>query len=164
MADPTPVPPADPNPELEAALAEVARLKDLAGRAQADLQNAKERLKREREEIGMFAAEKLMISLLPTLDGFQRAMKHLPPELADNEWVKGMAATEADLMNRLREMGLKRFDSVGAKADPKTEEIIMMGPGEEGVVTEMLEDGYVLHEKVLRPAKVKVGDGTQTPA
>ncbi len=149
------------NPELEAAQAEIARLKDIAGRAQADLQNAKERLKREREEIGLFAAEKLMLSILPTLDGFQRAMKHLPADLANNEWVKGIAATEADLMNRLKEMGLKRFDSVGTKADPKTEEIVMTGPGEEGVVVEMLEDGYTLHDKVLRPAKVKVGDGSQ---
>ncbi len=167
MADTKPIPPADASDDtatlraqLEAATAEVARLKDIAGRAQADLQNAKQRLEREANDLRVFANEKFMLSILPILDSFQRAMKHVPEDLKGNEWVKGMLATEKDLMDRLRDMGLSRFDSVGAKADPKTEEVLMTGPGEEGVVTEMLEDGYALHNKVLRPAKVKVGDGT----
>ncbi len=160
-----PVPPADDTQDLqvqlEAALADVARMKDVAGRAQADLQNAKQRLEREAADMRTFAVEKVMLAMIPVLDSFQRAIKHVPEDLKNNEWVKGVIATEKDLMDRLREMGLSRFDSVGVKADPLTEEVLMVGPGEEGVVTEMFEDGYVLHKKVLKPAKVKVGDGSK---
>ncbi len=136
-------------------------MKDIAGRAQADLQNAKQRLEREAADMRTFAVEKMMLAVIPVLDSFHRAIKHIPDDLKNNEWVKGVVATEKDLMDRLRDMGLSRFDSVGVKADPLTEEVLMVGPGEEGVVTEMLEDGYVLHKKVLKPAKVKVGDGSK---
>jgi len=62
---------------------ECAKLKELAARAQADLQNAKDRMQREGEEIRKYALENTLLSLLPTIDNFQRAFDHLPEELAD---------------------------------------------------------------------------------
>jgi molecular chaperone GrpE len=146
--------------ELERQLAEMQKFKDLAARAQADLQNAKARVERESMDLRKYASEGVFLKLLPTIDNFNRAFKHLPEDLKSHEWVKGITAIEQDLMKTLGEMGLKKFDSIGAKADPACEEIVTMGPGEEGIVTEMLEDGWTLHNKVIRPAKVKVGDGT----
>lgn len=146
-----------PTDELQA---EVTRWKDLAARAQADLQNAKERLKREREEIGAFASEQFIRSLLPTIDHFQRAFAHLPEDLKGNEWVKGVTAIEQDLLKRVQEAGLERMDAVGKPLDPSLHEVLMTAPGKADTVVEVLEDGYLLAGKVLRPAKVKAGDGS----
>ncbi len=138
---------------------QVAKLTDIAARSQAELQNAKIRLERESADMRKFAAEAVLLKLLPTIDNFQRAFKHLPEDLKNHEWVKGITAVEQDLMKRAGEMGLKKFDSVGQKADANRHEVLTVGPGKEGEVIEVFEDGYELQGKVLRPAKVKVGSG-----
>lgn len=138
---------------------ELLRMKELAARAQADLQNARMRAEKEAQDIRKFAAESLLIRLLPTLDNFQRAIRHCPSELKDHEWVKGMISTEQELLRQLEAVGLKRMDPVGQMVDPQRHEVLLSGSGENGEVIEVLEDGYELHERVLRAAKVKVGDG-----
>lgn len=140
--------------------AEIAKWKDLAARAQADLQNAKERLKREREEIGAFANEQFIRSLLPTLDHFQRAFQHLPEDLKNHEWVKGVTAIEQELLKRVQDAGLSKINALGEPVDPQKHEVLMTGPGEENTVIEILEDGYELAGRILRAAKVKAGDGS----
>jgi molecular chaperone GrpE len=150
--------------DLEKKVAELTeqlkKASEVASRAQAELQNVKIRLEREAGELRKYASEAVLLKLLPTIDNLQRALKSVPTDIGDNAWVKGIIALEQQFLKEVGDMGLKRFDSVGAKADPRTEEIIMAGPGKEGVVIEMLEDGYTLHDKVIRPAKVKVGDGS----
>ncbi len=141
--------------------AELQRYKDLAARAQADLQNAKERLRREGEEMRAYAVESFVRGLLTTMDNFERAFKHLPEELKDNEWVKGMRAVEQDFIRKVQEAGVSKIDSLGGTVDPDRHEVLQAGPGEEGVITEVFEDGYELRGRVLRPAKVKVGDGSE---
>ena len=147
--------------ELQGKIAEltdqVKKLTDLAARAQADLQNAKVRMTKDQEELRKFVGEGMLQALLPTVDNFQRAFLHLPDELRSHEWVKGVASIEQDLIRKLSEMGLKRFDSLGKQVDPARHEVLTTGPGEEGKVIEVFEDGYELHGKILRPAKVKVG-------
>ena len=139
---------------------ELQRMKELAARAQADLQNARMRVEKEAHDIRRFAAESLLIRLLPTLDNFQRAIHHCPPELKDHEWVKGMISMEQELMRQLEAVGLKRMESVGQIVDPERHEVLLSAPGEQGKVIEVLEDGYELHGRVLRAAKVKVGNGS----
>lgn len=154
--------------ELDAAKAEAAKMKDLAARSQADLQNAKARVERERLELSAFALEAMLKKLLPTIDSFQRAFQHLPEDLKNHEraspeileWVKGVTAIERQLLKELEGAGLKRMSSFGTKADPQRHEVLQQGPGEKDAVTEVFEEGYELAGKVLRPAKVKVGDGT----
>ncbi len=141
---------------------ELRKLRDLAARAQADLQNAKARAEREAADIRTFATESIVRRLLPTLDNFQRAFLHVPEELQEHEWVKGVAAIEQDLMRTMTDAGLKRMDAMGAVVDPQFHEVLTMGPGPEGTVTEVFEEGYMLHGKVLRPAKVRAGEGAAT--
>ena len=133
---------------------------ELAGRAQADLQNAKDRLQKEGEEIRKFALENTLLMLLPTIDNFQRAFEHLPEDLDGNEWVKGVVAIEKDLVGKLSALGLEKIECLGESVDPEKHEVLQTGPGEEGKVIEVFEDGYLFNGKVLRPAKVKVGDGS----
>lgn len=135
----------------------VKDLTELAARAQAELQNAKIRMEKEATEIRMFASESLLKRLLPTIDNFQRAFSHLPEDLKNHEWVKGVAAIEQELMKQLSTAGLSKMNAVGQTVDPHKHEILLEGEGDAGTVLEVLEDGYELHGKVLRPAKVKVG-------
>jgi molecular chaperone GrpE len=157
--DTTPIPPADD--DLMALQEQVAKLTEIAARAQADLQNAKQRMERDADDLRRFALQSVLMKLLPVYDHFDRALKQLPTELAANEWVKGVAAIEKDLAQKLGEFGLVKFESLGQPVDPLRHEVLTLGPGAEGIVTEVFEDGYELAGKVIRPAKVKVGDGTE---
>jgi molecular chaperone GrpE len=106
-----------------------------------------------------FASEAALKKLLPTVDNLQRALKHLPKDIEQNEWVKGIVALEQGFLKQVGELGLKRFEALGQPVDSARHEVLMQGPGEEGVITDVLEEGYELHGKVIRPAKVKVGNG-----
>lgn len=143
--------------ELEA---QMQTFKEAAARAQAELQNAKVRMEREASEIRKYASQATLMRLLSTIDNFQRAFKHLPADIASHEWVKGMAATEQEFVRQLKDLGLAKMEALGQLVDPHAHEVLMEGPGEKGKVIEVLEDGYELHGKVLRVAKVKVGAGS----
>lgn len=150
----------DRQAEVQELTAQLARMTDIAGRAQADLQNAKIRMQRDGDEIRQFAAERFLLKLIPTIENFQRAFTHLPHELKAHEWVKGVGAIEQDLIRQLSEMGLRKMECLGQPVDTARHDVLTIGPGEEGIIIEILENGYELHGKVLRPAKVKVGDGS----
>lgn len=146
--------------ELDAVKEELERLKELAARAQADLQNAKGRMEKEAQEMRTYAVESMVGRLLPTVDNFQRAFAHLPEDLKDHDWVKGLQAVEQAFIRELSDVGLHQIESLGQPINPEHHEVLQAGPGEKDVITEVFDEGYLLHEKVLRPAKVKVGDGT----
>ena len=139
---------------------EVLRLKEMAARAQADLQNAKDRMERDAREIRAFAAAGIVSNLLPTLDNFQRAFQHLPDELKNHEWIKGVQAMEQELLKKLTDAGLQKIDCMGKNIDPHMHEVLMAGPGPKDTILQVFEEGYTFNGKVIRPAKVKVGDGT----
>lgn len=143
--------------EILALKAELDRYRDIAGRAQADLQNAKARVEREADDLRRFASEQMIRRLLPTLDNFQRAFQHIPNDLKVNEWVKGVSAIEADLMRTMTDAGLKRMQSLNQPVDANRHEILSAGEGPADTVVEVFEEGYEMNGKVLRPAKVKVG-------
>jgi len=147
--------------ELSAVTKELERLKEMAGRAQADLQNAKGRMEKEAQELRAYAVEGMVRRLLPTADNFQRAFAHLPEELRNHDWVKGLQAMEQAFIKELSDVGLQQIASLGKPVNPAYHEVLQAGPGEKDVITEVFEEGYLLREKVLRPAKVKVGDGSK---
>lgn len=145
--------------KIEELSAQLKAHSETASRAQAELGNAKIRMEKEAQEIRKFASEMALLKFLPTIDNLQRALKHLPAELAQNEWVKGIVALEQGFLKQVGELGLKKFESLGQPIDSTRHEVLMEGPGEAGTVIEVLEDGYELHGKVIRPAKVKAGGG-----
>lgn len=147
--------------ELEAKIVELSeqlkKASEVSSRSQAELQNVKIRLEREAGEIRKYASEAVLLKLLPTIDNLQRALKLLPKNLENDGWVKGIVALEQQFLKEVGDMGLKRFESVGKPLDPERHEVLMQVEGASGTVIEVLEDGYELHGKVVRPAKVKVG-------
>lgn len=138
--------------------AQLKKLTDIAGRAQADLQNARSRMEREAGDLRSYATEGVLRRLLPVIDDFQRAFKHRPADLAENEWVKGVLAIEQRLLKEANDLGLRKMDALGKTVDPDKHEVLMTGPGKTGTVVEVFEDGYELNGKVLRAAKVRAGE------
>ena len=133
------------------------RLKDMAARAQADLQNAKERMEREAQTSRMFALQSFMVKFLPQLDTFKKAVEHLTDEQKEDEVLKGFVAVEQGMIAVLKEQGLEEIDALGAQVDPELHEVLMNGDGPTGEIIEVFEAGYMLKGKVVRAAKVKVG-------
>jgi molecular chaperone GrpE len=130
---------------------------DQEARAKAELANAKIRLEKEASDLRKFASEMTLRKLLPTIDNLQRALNHLPADLTENDWVKGIVALEQGFLKQVNELGLQKMDVLGQAFDATRHEVLLEGEGAAGTVIEVLEDGYELSGKVIRPAKVKVG-------
>ncbi len=128
-------------------------------RAQADFINYKRRSEQEKEEISKFANSVLMLSLLPILDDLERAFVSIPHNLDKLSWVDGIRLIGRKLQASLEAQGLSTIKTVGEPFDPKFHEAAMHGKGKEGIVIEELQKGYQLHDRVLRPAMVVVGEG-----
>ena len=133
---------------------------EMAKRAAADLQNYKRRTDEERADLKVYANLHLLQNIFPALDNFQRALPQMPEELQDNEWVKGILAIEQQLMGGLMSLGLEEIPcETGTKFDPNLHEALMQDNGEKDTVLDCFEKGYTWNGMVVRPAKVKVGNG-----
>lgn len=126
-------------------------------RLQADFINFKARAEKERLDALRLGREMAVSELLPVFDNLERAFAHTPAELQDNNWVKGINVLEKQLLDVLSNLGLKKIETVGQLFDPSKMEAVSVedGPGEE-VVAEEVQAGYMLGDKILRPAMVKV--------
>jgi molecular chaperone GrpE len=136
---------------------------NLAGwqRAQADFINYKRRSEQERAEVSQFANSVLMLSLLPVLDDFERAFLAIPPRLEKMSWVDGIKLIERKLWANLEAQGLSPIKAVGEPFDPNLHEAVRQDKGREGIVIEEVQKGYKLHDRVLRPTMVVVGNGEE---
>ncbi len=127
-------------------------------RAQADFINYKRRSEQDKEETAKFANSILMLNLLPILDDLERAFASLPPRLAKLTWVDGIRLIERKLRASLEAQGLSEIKAQGEPFDPNLHEAVRHGKGKEGIVIEELQKGYKLHDRVIRPAMVVVGN------
>jgi molecular chaperone GrpE len=128
-------------------------------RAQADFVNYKRRSEQEREEFGRFANATLMFNLLPSLDDIERALASLPGKLANLTWVDGIRLIERKLRASLEIQGLQAIEALGKAFDPNLHEAVRQDAGKEGIIIEELQKGYQLHDRVIRPTMVVVGNG-----
>lgn len=149
------------NKELTQAKEEIEKLTEVAKRALADLQNYKKRVEEDRASFVSLANAALISEILPILDSFNRAFQNTPKEFQENEWIKGIIAIEQQLVATLEKEGLQEIKTENEKFDPNLHEALMQGPGEKDTIIEEFEKGYMINEKVLRPAKVKIGDGSK---
>lgn len=130
-------------------------------RAQADFINYKRRSEQENEELSKFANSALMFSILPILDDLERAFASVPPKLAKLSWVDGIKLIERKLQTSLEAQGLSQIKALGEAFNPNLHEAAMHTRGKEGIVIEELQKGYKLHDRVIRPAMVVVGNGEE---
>jgi len=141
-------------------VSEVDQLKEALARCMADLQNFKRRSEEEKASFVKFANAQLLKSLLPIFDNLNRSIEHLPENLKEDNWTKGVVHVHADLMKTLESLGVKKMKTVGEKLNPNKHEALMSGPGEKDTIVEEFESGYEMNDEVVKPAKVKVGDGS----
>jgi molecular chaperone GrpE len=131
-------------------------------RALADYANLKKRFDKERLELSKFASEMALLQLLPAIDNLERAVSFATDEDKKNSIVMGVVMTLQQLDEVLNSMGLVRFEvNPGDTFDPHRHEAVESVAGPAGKIIEIVEAGYTLHDKVVRPAKVKVGSGQQ---
>ena len=147
-----------PTSENEEMLQQIADLTDALLRERADATNVRRRSEEERAKMGGFYKSLVVRELLPTIDNFERALKHVPKELEKNEYIKGIQGVVKQFEDALAKIGVQRIKTTGEPFDPNLHEAVAMeeGEGTEEVVSEELQSGYILGDEVLRHAMVKV--------
>lgn len=147
-----------PVPELEKLLAEKTDLRNTLVRLQADFDNYRKRIERERHQERHRGAETLVEHLLPVLDAFDRAIS-AHPDAAHDEYRTGFQLIRKQLFDVLAKQGLQKIETDGKRFDPHMHHAIERfetGDEPDGAILEELQAGYIFHGKVLRPAMVRV--------
>lgn len=139
---------------------EAANYKDQWLRAVADFKNYKRRTDQERGDLIRNANAGLLLKLLPVIDDLERAMSSVTPEVAESQWYGGFKLIPQKLRTLLESEGVTPIQVQDQEFDPTKHEAVIYdeeGAGNTTVVTAELQKGYMLRDKVLRPAMVKVG-------
>jgi len=146
---------------------EVASLKDQLLRAMAETENVRRRAQREREDSVKYAAAAVVKDLLGVADNLQRALESVPAELAaDNEQFGnlrlGVEMTQKELLSVFERHNIRTIDPLGEKLDPHLHEAMFEMEDPEkpvGTVVQVIQPGYRLHDRLLRPARVGISKG-----
>ena len=158
-----------PEARLAALEAELAEHKDRLLRALAETENVRRRGQREREDAAKYAVAGFAKELLSVADNLRRALDSLPAEARDPRTaslLEGVEATERELLGVFERNGVRRIDPDGERFDHNFHQAIFEAerPGKPaGTIIEVLQPGYVLHDRLLRPAMVGVAKETRTP-
>ncbi|GLX69187.1 nucleotide exchange factor GrpE [Paenibacillus glycanilyticus] len=155
--------------QQEESVQEDSRLEELAKlaeenhqrylRAQADFDNFRRRTQKEKEDLAQYASMKLIGQLLPVVDNFDRAVAAASANQDFDALAKGVDMIFRQLEQTLQQEGLKAMEAVGQPFNPEFHQAIMTVESdehEEGIIVEEVQKGYVLKDRVLRPAMVKV--------
>jgi molecular chaperone GrpE len=146
--------------ELEAAKESEAEQRGNWHRSAADFANYKRRTEEERATVAQFASSLLVGKLLSVLDDFDRALENVPPD-AHDPWVEGVRLTERKLRTVLESEGVTQIEAIGQPFDPNVHEAVVhedTTDAPDNAVIGELQRGYRLHDRVLRPALVKVAN------
>ncbi len=145
---------------ISALEAENSELKEQYLRKQADFENFRKRMQREKEDSAKFANKELLLDIIPVIDDFERAILSAGDSQDFASLYDGVMLIEKQLTGMLeRKWGLARFEATGSEFDPQLHEALTMETTtdvEHATVVEDFQKGYMLHDRVLRSAKVKV--------
>jgi molecular chaperone GrpE len=137
---------------------QLAELTAALQRERADAENLRRR--HEEQITGLRTSVKTAVvkDLLPIIDNFERALKHVPAELEANDYVKGVQGVVAQFEKTLTDMGVERIKTVGEPFDPHLHDAVSVeeGGGGQETVSEELQAGYKLGDDVIRHAMVRV--------
>lgn len=146
--------------EVEKLTREIDKLKNDYARAYADTENLKKRLMAEAEMTRKYRIQSFAKEVLPVIDNLERALASEVHE-SDESFKKGIEMTYNMLVNALKNEGVEEIDCLNKPFDPNLEQAIMQEKAEDvesGIVIEVLQKGYVLKDRILRPAMVKVSE------
>jgi molecular chaperone GrpE len=163
----------DPFVVLENLQLENAALKDKILRALAEMENQRRRTEREVADAKTYGVTSFALDMLTFADNLRRAIESVPPDAREQEGaalktlIEGLELTERDFLSRLGKYGVKKLEPLGTKFDPNLHEALFEIPDEtapNATVVQVIEDGYAIGDRVLRPAKVGVSRGGPKPA
>jgi len=146
--------------EVDRLTKEIDKLKNDYARAYADTENLKKRLMAEAEQTRKYRIQSFAKEILPVIDNLERALASEIHE-SDESFKKGIQMTYDMLVNALKNEGVEEIDCLGKPFDPNLEQAILQEKVEDvesGTVIEVLQKGYVLKDRILRPAMVKVSE------
>lgn len=161
-------PSVQPSPDTDALQAENAGLKDRILRTMAEMENLRRRTEREVADARAYGASNFARDMLALADNLRRGIDSLSADEragaspALKTFIEGVELTEADFLSRLTRHGVKKLAPKGEKFDPNKHEALFEAPDESvptGTVVQVVEEGYTIGERVLRPAKVGVSRG-----
>jgi molecular chaperone GrpE len=157
MAKATPEPTDEPT-ELTAAEQQVVDLTAALQQERADAINLRRRHDEDTQQLRSRVKVSVVADLLPVIDNFERALKHVPAELQGNDYIKGVEGVVKQFEKTLADIGVERIKTVGEPFDPQFHEAVSMEEGDGGpeVVSEELQAGYKLGDDVVRHAMVRV--------
>ena len=148
---------------------QLAEMKDRALREMADAENIRKRSQKEREETAKYAVGNFAKEMLAVSDNFRRALDAAPSDVSDpavKNLIVGIDATERQMLATLERFGIKKIDPVGQAFDPNFHRAMaeVDAPGQAaGTIVQVLQAGYMIHDRLLREALVAVAKGTSTP-
>ncbi|MCL4459182.1 MAG: nucleotide exchange factor GrpE [Chloroflexi bacterium] len=145
--------------ELEEANRKGEEYLKLLQRVQADFINYKRRVEQEKEEGLKFTKANIILKILPVLDDFDRALEATPENRFNSNWLQGIELIERKLQNILENEGVTKIEAMGKDFYPWEHEAVVYEESDEyedGQVIAVLQEGYKLYDRVIRPAQVKV--------
>ena len=148
--------PADHNEEKAEEVDEDLQTKFL--RLSADFQNYRRRVDKEKSDIYAYANEKIVLQLLEVMDNFERAMQAADPE---DKFSEGMSLIFKQLEDLLKKNNVEEIEALGKSFDPAYHNAVMTEAAEDtesGTITKVLQKGYTMNSKVIRPAMVAVSE------
>lgn len=158
--------PEEPSPDWESLLAQQQQINEeltnRLSRLQADFDNFRRRTRKEAEEITRFGSEQVILSLLPVLDNFERALAAAEGKPELTQFAAGMEMIFRQLQEALEKSGLAVIPTAGEPFDPEKHHAVAQvetDEFEEDMIVDEIQKGYTLHEKVLRPSMVRVAKG-----
>lgn len=127
-------------------------------RLQADFENFRKRVVKEREEIFLFALEELMMQLITIIDDFERALDSFKAGDLDGKYVEGLEMVYNNFLEVLNKNGLTEIEATNCIFDPNYHHAVMQEEAEDddNMIKEIFQKGYMLNTKVIRPCMVKV--------
>ena len=158
--------------EIEAMIAENADMRDRLLRTMADMENLRKRTEREKSDTARYAISSFARDVLTVGDNLRRTVEHVPADAAAQDpalksFLEGIELTERELLNVLERHGVTRIDPLGARFDPNFHQAMYEVEKKdvpEGTVVDVMQGGYMIGERCLRPALVAVAKGGPKPA
>jgi molecular chaperone GrpE len=140
---------------------EIAELKDKYIRSMAEFENFRNRSNREKADWIKLSTQKLALKVCDVLDNFERALEQIDEKAKEDKLIKGFVLIEQQLRSVLESENVRKIEALGAEFDPALHEALAHIPSdeEENTITAVIQNGYMSHDVVIRPAKVAVSSG-----
>ncbi|MCD4705496.1 nucleotide exchange factor GrpE [bacterium] len=136
------------------------KYKDKYIRALADYQNLLKQTAKEKQEFAKYANANLIVEILPVLNNFKMAVKHIPEDQKDSQWIQGITHIQNQLLSVLSANGIEEIKTVGEKFNPELHEAVESdnhkNSDKKGIIIKEVIPGYKMNGKVIIPAKVIV--------